>query len=110
VEAAIQTQNTHNLVERKARVAREGKKRPKKHYPKRKSGEGKKKKKRGSGWSRDCKDLEHKYFYLWEVWSKVPVEPKLNPPPPPHPQETKKERRGVCHNVALPFTLKCNVF
>jgi len=47
VEAAIQTQNAHNnLVERKARVAREGKKRPKKHYPKRKSGEGKKKEKK----------------------------------------------------------------
>lgn len=48
------------------------------------------KKNKGSGWSRDCKDLEHKYFYLWEVWSKVPVEPKLKPP------KKQRNKEGVC--------------
>jgi hypothetical protein len=59
---------------------------------------GKKKRKRGSSWSRDCKDLEHKYF----------IYGSLEQGPGGTETETRKKQR-VCHTLALPFTLKRSI-
>jgi hypothetical protein len=100
VEAAIQTQNTHNLVEKREKHEwPEKEKKLKKNTITQTRIRRRKKEKEALDWSRDCKDLEHKYF----------IYGSLEQGPGGTKTETRKGTRIACETCFTLFVFWCKI-